>query len=74
MDKYIKVEGHSGLVRDRHSGAIINVNGPEIAQARRRKKAWVEQQNELQQLRNDVQDMKKMLAQMLEERNGSNSS
>lgn len=74
MDKYIKVEGHPGLARDRHSGAVINVNGAEMAQARSRKRLWKEQQAELQQLRSDVQEMKTMLAQMLEERNGANSS
>ena len=32
--KYIQVEGNSGLVRDRETGAILNANTTEIQKAR----------------------------------------
>ena len=73
MNKYTKVDGHNGLVRA-PSGAIINTNTKELAQARGRKKIWKEQQAELAQLRDDVAIMKQMMQQLLEDKNGSNSN
>lgn len=75
MNKYhIGVEGHSGLVRDTRSGAIINTNTNDIAKARHRKKVWKEQQEELESLRNDVAMMKEMMQQILEGKDGSNNN
>ena len=34
MDNYIKVDGQPSLVRDRNSGAIININTTEFEKAR----------------------------------------
>ena len=73
MNKYTKVEGHNGLVRA-PSGAIINTNTKELAQARGRKKIWKEQQAELEELRDDVATMKKMMQQILEDKNVTSSS
>jgi hypothetical protein len=73
-NRFLIVDGHPGLVRDKSSGAILNVNKQEIAQARSRKKVWKEQQEELEQLRSDVAYMKEALAQLLEDRNGNNSN
>jgi ligand-binding sensor protein len=74
MNKYIKVEGHTSLVRDKISGAIINVNSSEMTNARVRKKKWKEQQEELDSLRSDVAMMKTMLMKLVEEKDGSNSN
>ena len=74
MNKYIKVDGHNGLARDKHSGAIINIDSKGMAKARHRKKVWKEQQEELETLRNDVAMMKQMMQQILEGNNGSNSN
>ena len=74
MNKYIKVDGYNGLARDRHSGAIINVDSTGMAKARNRKKVWKEQQEELETLRNDVAMMKQMMQQILEGNNGSNGN
>ena len=74
MDKYIKVEGKTGLARDPRSGAIINTNKTEIAQSRNRKKLWKEQQEEISTLKNDISVMKEMLAKLLEDKNGTNSN
>ncbi len=73
-NKYIPVDGHAGLVRHKASGAIINTNSKNIAQARNRKKIWKEQQAELEELRNDVATMKKMMQQILEDKNVTSSS
>ena len=66
MGEYIKVEGEPGLVRDQDTGAILNTNKSEIQQAKARKKARLQQQNELDNLKQDVSDMKIMLSKILE--------
>tara|TARA_R100000734_G_C3315634_1_gene107682 strand:- start:12 stop:239 length:228 start_codon:yes stop_codon:yes gene_type:complete len=72
-NKYPQVQGHANLVRA-PSGAIINIDTAGIAQARNRKKIWKEQQAELEELRNDVANMKKMMQQILEDKNVTSSS
>ena len=62
-NKYPPVDGHANLVRA-PSGAIINIDTAGIAQARNRKKIWKEQQAELEELRNDVANMKRDLANL----------
>ena len=72
-NKYPPVDGHANLVRA-PSGAILNIDTAGIAQARRRKQIWKEQQAELEELRNDVANMKKMMQQILEDKNVTSSS
>ena len=74
MSEYIRVEGHSHLMRDGTSGAIVNTNTNEMKQARIRKSSWKKQQSEIKQLRNDLSEMKELLNQMIEVNNGRNSS
>ena len=68
MDKerYIQVEGNSGLVRDRKTGAILNVNSTEIQKARLRKKKEKQQELEIQELKKDVSEIKVLLKQLVE--------
>ena len=56
--KTVKVEGHSDLVRDKNSGAIVSINRSEVQQARERKARWKAEQAEQQQLRSDVDQLK----------------
>ncbi len=72
-NKYPPVDGHANLVRA-PSGAILNIDSQAIAQARSRKKIWKEQQAELEELRDDVATMKKMMQQILEDKNVTSSS
>ena len=68
MDKerYIQVECNSGLVRDRTTGAILNVNSTEIQKARLRKKKEKQQELEIQELKKDVSEIKVLLKQLVE--------
>jgi|TARA_Y100000296_G_scaffold76119_1_gene96471 hypothetical protein len=61
----IPVKGHSGMVRDPKSGAIINMNsgGEEYSANRARIKADVERLNKVEQ---DVSEIKDMLKQLIE--------
>lgn len=66
----IKVEGHPNLARDVKSGAIININTTEAGrikemrfQQRVLKKT---QEQEINQLKSDVSDIKIMLSKIVE--------
>ena len=65
----IKVEGHYGYVRDK-TGAILNVNKEEIKAAQKRKAERKKQENQIEDLKNEVGDIKKMLTQIVEKLNG----
>lgn len=72
MDK-IKVEGFSDLVRDKKTGAVININRTESDLARQRKYNWRSQMQEqeqlksdVDQLKNDISDIKDLLTKLVE--------
>jgi len=66
MDNYIKVDGQPSLVRDRNSGAIININTTEFEKARLAKQAKKRQEQKLQDLENDIIEIKALLRQLIE--------
>lgn len=74
MSDYVKVEGHSYLMRDGQSGAIINTNVNEMTQARIRKAQQKKQQNEIKELRSELQEMKQLLNKMIEVNDGRHNS
>lgn len=74
MSDYVKVEGHSYLMRDGQSGAIINTNVNEMTQARIRKAQQKKQQNEIKELRTELQEMKQLLNKMIEVNDGRHNS
>jgi hypothetical protein len=68
--KYINVEGHKGLVRDKSSGAILNTNKEEIDAAKKRKAERLSKEKEIIDLKNEVHDIKNMLTKLVEKLNG----
>lgn len=66
MKRYIPVAGHDSLARDPATGAIVNINKAELEQARQRKAQRSIQKNEINQLKNDVADLKVMIAKLIE--------
>ena len=64
--KYIQVEGNSGLVRDRETGAILNANTTEIQKARLKKNKEKQRDQEIQELKKDVSDIKVLLTKLVE--------
>tara|TARA_S200000501_G_scaffold348730_1_gene364173 strand:+ start:531 stop:746 length:216 start_codon:yes stop_codon:yes gene_type:complete len=64
--KYIRVEGNSGLVRDRETGAILNANVTEIQKARLKKNKEKQQELEIQELKKDVSEIKVLLTKLVE--------
>jgi len=67
---YIKIEGHKGFVRDKRSGAIINTNREEIEAAKKRKAERLNKDKELDNLKDEVSDIKKMLTKIIEKLDG----
>lgn len=55
---YISVEGRDDLVRDKNSGAILNINRNEIQNARKRKQIAQQKIIEEEQLKKDVASLK----------------
>lgn len=73
----IKVEGHTNLVRDPKSGAVLNINSNEINAARARKEARLQKAEKEQQLHDDVDNLKtelntikSLLTELVEKLNG----
>jgi len=72
MSKYVPVKGHSGLVRDTETNALINVNASEIEQARERKRLKIQKREEEETLKrkveiieNDVSEIKRLLKNLI---------
>jgi len=81
MKNYANVKDSPGLVRDKNTGAILNINNNEIRQARKRKKVWQEEKEkteklsqEVNDLKNDISEIKSILKQVLEVTNGNHNS
>ena len=66
MNKFVKVENQRDLVRDKTTGAIVNINNDELEKARARKKAREQRDFEIQELKNDVAQIKDMLSKIAE--------
>jgi hypothetical protein len=73
MDKYLKVEGHDGLVRDLSTGAVLNINKVEIERAKELKKQkLLEKENQqsinnrIESLESDVSEIKSLLLNLIE--------
>ena len=64
-----KIEGHIGYVKD-ENGVVLNVNNDEIEAARKRKELMRQKDKEINELKDDVSDIKKMLTQIVEKLNG----
>jgi hypothetical protein len=69
----VKVEGHTDLVRDMNSGAVISINSTEAENARQRmyrQQLEEQEQRELKsdvdQLKNDISVIKDLLTKLAE--------
>lgn len=72
--KFQNVKGHHGLVRDKGSGAILNINNDEIRAARRRKNVWLKEQERVTNLEKDMNEIKTLLHKILEVTDGRNNN
>ena len=61
----VGIEGHNSLVRDTNNMAIINTDSSALEAARRRQREAQNKANELQQLKDDVAELKQMMKEVL---------
>jgi hypothetical protein len=66
----IRVEGHSNLYRDEQTGAIINCDTLAYTHYLKSLNAKDAEKKEIEQLKNELNDIKTLLKQLLE-KNGS---
>lgn len=66
----IKVEGHSHLVRDENSHAIVNTDVETYRLTMKRREIMKAQRNEINSLRSEVSEIKQLLVQVIEKVNG----
>ena len=64
----IKVEGHSQLYRDEKTGAIINHNNTEYQNRLIKIKSTKTQKEDLNKMREDIDELKGPLRQLLEKK------
>lgn len=64
--KLVKINSDERLLRDINSNAVIYNHAPEIERAKARKARWKKEQQELEDLKNDVQQIKNLLNQIVE--------
>tara|TARA_B100000282_G_scaffold141907_1_gene102042 strand:- start:203 stop:406 length:204 start_codon:yes stop_codon:yes gene_type:complete len=61
----VGIEGHNNLVRDTRTMAVINTDSSALEVARRRQIEAQNKANELQQLKDDVAELKQMMKEVL---------
>lgn len=68
---YIKVDGHQNLYRDERSGAIVNFDEISyqqyISMKENKKRIKDKQKNEIEILKNEVNEIKSLLLELLNE-------
>lgn len=74
-NRYVNVEGHTSLVRDVETGAIVNTNRTEYERYVKQKRLFQERNsqieqinkhtNEINSIKDDLQEIKSMLLQMV---------
>ena len=64
--KYAKVEGSNSLIRDLNSNAVILTDENKVMTAREKKANRIKQKEEFEQLKQDVQNIKHLLNQIVE--------
>ena len=69
---FLKVEGHEGYVKNTETGVILNVNKEEIEAARKRKALRQQQEQDINNLKNEVSDIKTMLSTIIEKLDDKN--
>lgn len=67
---YLKVDGHNGYIKNTQTGVVLNVNHAEIEQAKERKAKRLKEKEEINNLKNEISDIKQMLGKLMEKLDG----
>ena len=65
MQKYAKVEGHSNLIRDLKTNAIINTDYNSSTQYDTIRKKRKEEKTKIESLENEIKEIKTLLNQLI---------
>ena len=65
-NRYLKVEGHSYLVRDSRSNAIVNLDKNGYDSYKNLKRAKGRERDRIDRLENDISEIKDLLRQLIE--------
>tara|TARA_B110000003_G_C16326050_1_gene408803 strand:+ start:401 stop:625 length:225 start_codon:yes stop_codon:yes gene_type:complete len=68
--EYVQVEGHSSLLRDEHSTAIVSNDTNSYELYKKRRETFKIQKNEINTLKNEVGEIKELLHTLIEKVNG----
>ena len=68
--RYIQVEGHSNLLRDESSTAIVSNDMSSYELHKKRRETFKVQRNEINTLKNEVGEIKELLHTLIEKVNG----
>ena len=63
---YVPVQDKPGLVKNKDTGVILNINKAEVEQARERKRLRKQKDQELEDIKNDIRDLKEMVLKLIE--------
>jgi len=66
MANFMKVDGAPGLVKDTLTGVVLNINKTETEAARERKKLRKQKDQEFEDLKNEVSEIKELLLKLVE--------
>ncbi len=66
MRRYARVEGSSSLIRDLRNNAVLNMDNAAIEKAKQAKILRKQKEKELDDLKQDVLDIKEMLNKIVE--------
>lgn len=69
MERYQRVKEHDGFIKDTFNGAIVNTNASDLKAYKARKNAALAMRDELDQVKNDVSEIKQMLIDLLHSTN-----
>ncbi len=68
--RYIQVEGHSNLLRDESSSAIVSNDISSYELYKKRRETFKVQKNEINTLKDEVSEIKNLLHTLIEKVNG----
>ena len=66
MTIYKKVAEDTSFVRDMHTNAIINIDNEALLNYKKRKRSTAKLQNDVDSLKNEMQEIKNLLVQLLD--------
>ena len=73
MKEYSRVKDYTNLLRDESSSAVVNVDIETLEKIRQRRKLMRTQKEQINTLKNDMEEMKALMKELITRVNGQNS-